>query len=1063
MQRQVIEAPAENTAPEPGKGGRRWVRRLTPSRFAWLLLLTLLTGALLQGIIAANEWGTTGEGQYIQAGLSVANGGIPLITFPARPEPTIIYALAAAFVVFGSSQIVARGVLILFNVLTAGFIALIARRLSLPSPEAAGIAAAALYLLYPLAIQQSTLIGEEPVSALFIAGTLYFILRDRRSPNSINFWIAGMFLGLAVLSRRSAAAVGLVWMVWILYTEPTWRKRLYGWITCLLPGALMLGGYFLWVAKTSSFAWALSAFFGTSAPYSELYIPVVFRVEIFGYLMMVAAPFFLVPIALFLGILRAGRNSTRSWIYLGVSSGVVVTLLGLLPFEENYGLTEVATPYTWDLVALALVIWGGLMVYEVFFHPDPRTARGRESLLVAGAAIGYLGADFLLRTQPFVTYSGDAMAPLAALFGVWFATLVPHGSGGRAATALPRRSRTRVAPYAPIGLIVLLIVSASLTAVWLMGPTSDQNGVGSSNLRALDIYRYDPTQVQQVGNYLKGVMKPSDTIFTFDTLFADAAGKVISPNMAQYIDPYLDYLGMNAGGGRGAVYLPAGPVNESPYPAAPPGQIPSVRGLIDEWNQTNVTWFPVGYITQAVEYHSPLINDYIHRNYYAVTSFGSEQAMDYVVILHRGQPPRPVATQVGDVSTDPGAVSVTSMDGNFYSVSLDSPNLTYWDSSGGSGVHPLAFSGGRLIASYFQRLWIGSTISAQIEIAGPNGQVEEVLPTGSGPSAIAVDPATREVFVSSVTGEEVSAFADASNGTWWTPAWTVNLGSNVTGLTLDPTTGTIYAALPNQDAVDLLQESNGNLTSVMSLPFPPFSIIYANGSLVASWWMGTIFQLNLSSSSPMPVVGEQYVGGPIPELDYVPFLDAVAIPSETNNSVTFLNVQSLFRMGSFEHVACPGSVAWNGTLRELGMASRCISALTIWSLPPPVELTLTGAPGATVTQDGIDSTDIALPTSMYLWPQEMLFEITQPGFFIGTFQTTIWGNMTITLTPGPSLQSVQELQERYLDEVGVVLTLVTVATVVLLRKARVDGPRPSVTGESPGAPTQPADDPPKDR
>lgn len=1029
----------------------------TQHRFAILLLAVLLVGGFAQTEAALHLWATQDEGQYIQAAMAITKGGIPDVTFPARPEPLLPAVLAPVMLVFGGSLLAARELLVAVDIGTALTLALLTRRICHRYRDAAALATAGVYLLSPFAVGTLPTVIEEPLAALFLSLGFFFLLRDLWASWTGNLLLAGLFLGLAVLARRSALAVAVLWLLWLLFSQSTWRARVVTFLKLYLPPLAVVGGYFLYVAYRTSFAWTLTVYTSVYLPYGQTISPLTNRIEIFGYLFLVAAPLLIAPVALLLRILREqGRNSLA--LAASITAAISLTfLLASYPVYADWGLGElVIYSVGWLILTVTALLWI-LLTGESVSSPAPsKSVRGDHALLFAGWGIGILLLDFTPRPQAFAVYAGDALAPFAVLFGLWFITLIPRPETRVSPSPSPssRRRRNRWTPYLfPTGVVFLLIASSALSAVLVLGPSNPNNVAGAYGLPSHTVDMYPPSEVSQVGTFLRSSMGPKDTIFTFDSAYVAEGNRMITPPIAQFLDPYIHFAQSGM------------PVNESPYPTAPAGMLPSMQGLLSDWNRTNLTWFIEGPVTKSTLAHAPLLAWYLNRFYYPVTSFGDPMSYDLVTIFHRGVPPPPEANPIASASVPGGPVATVASGGVLYVASLNAPYLYLLGENGTQSRLSLPFPGARSLAIYYGDLWIGSTLTSQVEILPlETGGKAEVLTVGSGPSVFSADTSTQEVFVGTVTSKTVTAIQLTANKTWWHIVWTVHTSFAVTGLAVFGAQHRLYAALPDSNQLLVLSDKTGKVVGEESVGFSPFSLQVMDGSLLASAWIGAVYKLSLTSPDAPQVLGSVDVGQNLTQVLPVFSLNALAISSQGDDSVYLLNARSLYLMGAFHRIPCSSSVAWDSVTGDLGTANVCKNRAWWWNLTSPDNVSLVGPSGTEVYLGSGALGGFPLPLNLTLWPQKLTLNTRLSGHLPGLLQTTLTSggqNLTLVLRVGPSLAGIQALQTRFTEEVAVASVLAFVSTLLLLSVCRGEemGPSPPPVEDPAAPPTRAAVDP----
>ena len=99
-----------------------------------------------------------------------------------------------------------------------------------------------------------------------------------------------------------------------------------------------------------------------------------------------------------------------------------------------------------------------------------------------------------------------------------------------------------------------------------------------------------------------------------------------------------------------------------------------------------------------------------------------------------------------------------------------------------------------------------------IDMSGrePNtGTVIATIPVGTNPDAVAVDPATRTVYVVNAGDGTVSAIDESTNKVTGTP---IRVGANPDAVAVDPATRTVYVANAGDGTVSVIDESTNKVT-----------------------------------------------------------------------------------------------------------------------------------------------------------------------------------------------------------------------------------------------------------
>lgn len=1008
--------------------GLRRKLSLTPSqaRFALLLTIVLVIGLILQILLMLNQWADWDEGSYMAGALAIAHGGFPLVTFSSRVNPLLLFALAPAVYVFGGNLIVGRSVIILFNLGTAIVLALLARRFVKVNGDVAGLATAAIYLMSPYVTSVDVTIHQEPLAAFFVVTSLYFLLRVRWHPSAWNYPVAGLLLACAILSRRSAVVIGFVWLIWMLYTESSWRSRVLTNLKCFVPGIALFLGFFAYVAARTSVSWTVTSLVrAADVPYGQYAVPLPIRLEIFGYLLLVAVPLFMVPMALLVRHLRSMGREQVAWLAAILFTSVIFSLLAAYTYLASWGIGEIIIPNLPILLVVSAAIWFVLLGMELTRTPGSISASSEVMVLVAGWGIVFVFMDFLPRPQDFVAYGADAAAPLSLLFGYWFSTLLPKAEAAPepGSHEKPRRSAFWSQYALPTLVVFALVLSSAMTALYVYGPTNPENVPGATKLAAHSVYVYPPSQINAVASKLKSLVGANDTVFSFDALFLTAAGIGNSPEISAFIDPYVSMLWAHT------------PNNVPLYAGAPNEMAPSIDSLLSYWNDTRLGWVVQGYLTTEALSYSPLLTWYFSTYFHPVASFGDPLSYDEVLILERGAPPVPTLAQKASVTSSSESRALAEANGTIYSASMDSPYLSFVTSGGVEGQLGIAFQGALGLGSFFGDLWVGSSTTPQIEIMSPNGTGGEVVNVGNAPSTFVGDPATGMVFVSTFTSATVTALALDSNHTWWHVAWTVPVGELLTSLAVNENSRELYVASAGTDSIMTLDEINGTVIENASLSFPPISISYVDSGIDAAWFNGWVYHLGIEPNGSMQVFSSTLTGGGVWKLVTLPSINAIAVSSAVEDTITVLDASTLAVLGVFRSVSCPNSLLWDESSGVAATTEDCGNVTNIWQVPAPALVTLTGASGQFASLSTSPQVWYELPVTLHLWPQIITVEANLTGYLPGYSVLAVEPgevSLALTVTMGPSLSGIQNLQLDFAVEIIALSILAFAGAMVLI-------------------------------
>ncbi len=972
-------------------------------------LLVLIVGGLLQFLVTFYWPSQLDEGEYLQAAILIVHGGVPMVTFAGR-EPLLMYYLAAGILLFGPSLTVARGMIVVANLVTAGSIYLVARRLLSVEGELVGILAAGAYLMSPYGLFFDTIVWEEPFCATFLSVGLLFLLRDRWKASEWNLVLAGIAVGLAVLARRSAALAGLLFLAFVILTRAGLKERVSAGLRLAAPAVLIVGGLSLYVAFRTSLPWTITELGVGSLHYGQVAFPLSQRLEVFGYGMITGAGFFLVPWVLPVRWLSAVRY--RVLAVVGTSF-----LIGLSVWEyprlSTVQLAEISFSPVVMFLGLVALFWVAVLLRELL--AEPRLSTGTGPLLggVLAWAGGIFLADFAARPIYLATYLTDLVAPLSILFGIWAAQLFvshprnlsegpsrPTGVGGRAEEDTPdlhRRNLRRASGHTPPGLRrpalravlsalawVTLLVLSSLVATVIFGPANHSN-----------IERtYSPALVASVAAYVDRHLGPHQAVFSFDDELLAAAGRTNTPSIVVDTEVYQNYL------------LSHAPVNASPYPNAPRGFAPSLQQLLDLWNRTPLLCVVDGVRTQLAERSSPLLNWYFNTEFHPVATFGDPQYYGQIFVLWRGPPPSNQLTSVTKVHVGnrPVDLAYDSRNDTIYAGSLNSSKVAVISKGHLTGyLNPPGIQGVNSLAWLNSGLWIGSSLTPNVTVLFDQGGPPQTIQVGSGPSAFATDPSSGLVFVSTWTSGKVYALSrGVQNGTWYV-VWVASVGPKLTGLAVDPATNALYVASAGGSFIEQLSERNGSSVNFFRTAYPPFTLIFASNTLIATWWEGVVFQVNLHNGT---ILSSVQVGSGVYDAYYDPASGLLAVPSYNYGTVSLLLPKTLMKVGVISGAGCAEDVILRANTNWMASADTCSGNITVGELPPRVKVTVSGALGSQVTLQGVD---IGPRGTFDLYPQVIAFSSHLSGYYGGFLLTTIEsGNASLGLTValGPSMAAL---------------------------------------------------------
>ena len=187
-------------------------------QLAWLIAILGLSLALRLALVPG-RWINPDEGAHLMDGRLALDGLLPFVDFGSR-QIAYTYVLAGLLSLARGSYEGVRCALAAVTVVNVFLVYLIARRLF---DGRAGIAAALVYAVQPLAVIWSPIVHTEPVTILFTCLGIYCLIRHLQTPGDrFGLLLAGVFLSLAFYTRESA--LGAVAAVLLVLAVESWRN-----------------------------------------------------------------------------------------------------------------------------------------------------------------------------------------------------------------------------------------------------------------------------------------------------------------------------------------------------------------------------------------------------------------------------------------------------------------------------------------------------------------------------------------------------------------------------------------------------------------------------------------------------------------------------------------------------------------------------------------------------------------------------------------------------------------------------------------------------------------------
>jgi 4-amino-4-deoxy-L-arabinose transferase-like glycosyltransferase len=188
-------------------------------KFELLLIVTLIVSFLIRLYLATKIIAATDEGVHLYESSLILKGLTPYKDFTYTRQPVAKYILAFFFMIFGQNLFTARLLNTVACSIIGVFIYLIGTRLF---DRRIGLISSVIFLLSPFTIFWGTIFqGGMVISMLFSTVAIFFLILGLEKQKFWFFALNGAFLGLAFLSRKSAAvlALGEVALLLFLFIE----------------------------------------------------------------------------------------------------------------------------------------------------------------------------------------------------------------------------------------------------------------------------------------------------------------------------------------------------------------------------------------------------------------------------------------------------------------------------------------------------------------------------------------------------------------------------------------------------------------------------------------------------------------------------------------------------------------------------------------------------------------------------------------------------------------------------------------------------------------------------
>ena len=993
-----------SAADEPNEN--RWRSALR----AHLPLVPLLGLAAVVYVAASwYQWVDLDEGLYLGAALSVVHGNVPFVSFAAR-EPVLIYWLALGISLFGPSLFVGRLMVdALFLIAGAGVYA-VGSRVVHPW---AGIAAAAMFLFNPFDVYYGSIIAIEAAVAAPLAWSVFFLFRSR-APSSLDLFLSGLLLGVAVLTLRDSVVLAPLVLGVVLWQYRGTAKDSFRPVGAWILGAfLTLGTVLLTFVSLTSLSWMWTEL-GPSPSYFNHAQPFAQRLATLGY----AAAF--EPWLLVLVVLAPGAvliaSGYRWWgSRLGEASAVVVIALPWLAITYfSYGSGDLLFSGLVLLGILLLFSWlGGLRALD---RLSPASFSDSQQLPLLVFCIAWIVLDVLVDALLSANYFAHRILELSlpgSLIGglllFRFLTL-PQPEAGAAESPpsspeVPEASLrrwhigTRQRTLA-VAITVLLVGSALFSAVAVLGPSNPYNEPYATGVSTLNANQrvYAISELNDVAHYLDQNSPARATLFSGDVAFLTVADRPNLLNLSVAVDLYNRPMTFNS----------------SPLGSAPGNLAPSWSEIFHAWNSTYVPLVVVGPRTVDIESNFPYLASYIALHYALVATFGDQGTPSAVQVWKLGGPP--VAGTLTARSAGPG----TNVSSTAYLSSTDLVAVSAWNSRTvmfyegasldpcGNYTIPAGVAGVRFLA-YDQRtteLWIGSLGKSVVVLQVSSACVanrEFALNLSAAPTALAFDPALGSALII----EAATSLLVVVNDTTGDPTSTLVVVASPSAMAVAPEPNTVYVASGSTTYLASYDLTTGNSTGRIDLGFEANNVLVTSAAILVTWAApGMLEWLNRSTGVPIASieVGAQAEG-------FATEGGTVAVGSFVTGVVSLFNISAVTPLGFLSTNGCPASIGFVLPLPQVVLGGACGTSTELWTLQSPVTLSL-GSVGASNTLL-LDGLTVRTPVQLQLLPGYYWFNVSGPGFVGQSTQLAISADTSWTPGPGASDASVTALQETF--------------------------------------------------
>lgn len=213
-----------------------------PKKLKFVLFFGLIVGLVLRILYASHLPLSNDEGSYLYDGLLLSQGKWPFLTSFSR-APALMFLTSVVVKIFGRNFLAGRMISILAGLGSAYLLYLIGRKLF---GQRVGVAAFLLYALLAPCVVHTVYLHTQPLELFFVLCGVWFVLKGVGEVRG--FWeliFAGVFFGLAVLVRETAALYPLVFSAYLslraLKCAITKRENVVAQFTARLRNAFVMG------------------------------------------------------------------------------------------------------------------------------------------------------------------------------------------------------------------------------------------------------------------------------------------------------------------------------------------------------------------------------------------------------------------------------------------------------------------------------------------------------------------------------------------------------------------------------------------------------------------------------------------------------------------------------------------------------------------------------------------------------------------------------------------------------------------------------------------------------